>query len=228
MKKIILFIIGIISIMIPGRVFAGDNDTVIDWELDRSIFVHRMINGEYHLTNMPFLTANGNVVYCIEPGKELEKGGVMSSTYNVKDTGITKNMSRVSLIGYYGYKKFGHNDPKYYLAAQKLIWLETGAQSVKYTYDREGNNVVDISKEEMEIIGYVNSYNRTPKFDFESKYLVGDEVTLEDKNNVLKDYELYNAKTDVKIDGNSIKLKILESNSFYLKRKVDTSKTVYY
>lgn len=228
MKKIIVIIVFLVSMILPINILAYENDSIIDWELDRNIFVHRVINGEYHLNNMPFLTVNGNVVYCIEPGAELQKGGVMSSSYNYSDTNLNKELIMSPLYGYYGYKKFGHDDPMYYLATQKLIWLETGASSVKFTYDREGNNVIDTSYYESEILKMVNNYGKYPQFNFESKYLVGDEVTLEDINNVLNDYEIHTSNGNVIINGNTLNIKIEENNNFSLRRKSDNTKTVYY
>ena len=227
MRKIILFIVGIISVFIPTKLLAAP--AVIDWQLDRSVFVHRIINGEYHLNNMPYLTANGNIVYCIEPGLDLDKGGTMESTENISDTSVSKDITRASLIGYYGYQKFGHNDPKYYMAAQKLIWLEMGASSVKYTSDREGNSIIDTTWYENEILKMVNNHNRLPEFNFDNYYLVGDEVVLSDNNNVLKNYEVIKSKGNVTIDGNNIKIDVVENaNNFTLRTKSDNSKTVYY
>ena len=157
MKKVLLFMVGIISIIMPTKVFA--ETATIDWELDRSIVVHRIINGEYHVNNMPYLTANEKVVYCIEPGVDLEKGGTMQSTYDKSNTSVRRDIKRASLIGYYGYQKFGHNDPKYYMAAQRLIWLEMGATSAWFTYDREGNDLVDVSYYENEILKMVNNHD---------------------------------------------------------------------
>ncbi len=228
MKKILLFIIGIISIIMPTKVFA--ETATIDWDLDRSIVVHRIINGEYHVNNMPYLTANGKVVYCIEPGVDLEKGGTMQSTYDKSDTSVRRDIKRASLIGYYGYQKFGHNDPKYYMAAQRLIWLEMGATSAWFTYDREGNELVDVSYYENEILKMVNNHDKTPQFDSNINYLAGDEITLTDQNNILKDYEIESSSGNVKIDGNSLKINVLpnNSNNFTLKRKSDNTKTVFY
>ena len=230
MKKIFLVIISIF-LFIPVIAKAGVNDSTITWELDRSIFVHRVINGEYHLTNMPFLTVNGNVAYCIEPGPELEKDGTMSSTSNIKDTTVNKDVTRASLIGYYGYKKFGHNDPMYYVAAQKLIWLEMGASSVKFTYDREGNNEIDISKYENEILSMVNRHDVVPEFDVKDNYVVGEDVVLKDKNNILNDYNLHSSSSIIRKDSENIYIKIQdkkEMNNFNLVRKSDNTKTIYY
>lgn len=230
MKKIFLVIISIF-LFIPVIAKAGENDSIITWELDRTIFVHRIINGEYHLTNMPFLTVNGNVAYCIEPGPELEKNGTMSSTSNINDTTVNKDVTFASLIGYYGYKKFGHDDPMYYVAAQKLIWLEMGASSVKFTYDREGNNEIDISKYENEILSMVNRHDVVPEFDLKDNYVVGEDVVLKDKNNILNDYNLYSSSSIIRKDSENIYIKIQdkkEMNNFNLVRKSDNTKTIYY
>lgn len=68
MKKIIVLIIGLF-LVVPITTKAA----TIDWTLDREVFVHRIINGKYHLTNMPYLTVDNNIAYCIEPGLDLEK-----------------------------------------------------------------------------------------------------------------------------------------------------------
>lgn len=225
MKKIIVLIIGLF-LVIPITTKAA----TIDWTLDREVFVHRIINGKYHLTNMPYLTVDNNIAYCIEPGLDLEKNGTMTPTFNINDTSVKKSIKRASIIGYYGYKKFGHDDKKYYMAAQKLIWLEMGAESVKYTYDREGNNLIDISKYENDILNEVNNYDKTPIFDIKDKYMVGDTVKLKSKNMKLDGYELYSPSNTISMnkDGVTIKIQDNNKNTFKLVKKNDNTKTVFY
>ena len=155
----------------------------------------------------------------------------MSSTSNINDTTVNKDVTFASLIGYYGYKKFGHDDPMYYVAAQKLIWLEMGANSVKFTYDREGNNEIDISKYENEILSMVNRHYVVPEFDVKDNYVVGEDVVLKDKNNILNDYNLYSSSSIIRKDSENIYIKIQdkkEMNNFNLVRKSDNTKTIYY
>ena len=226
-KNILIFIITIILIM-PLTTKALSNDSYIDWTLDRSVFAHQYRNGEDHITNLAWIEANGKTAYCIEPGIMADKASYYSSSNNINDTGLSGvDTKKLSLIGYYGYGYKNHNTKEYYMATQELIWRFMGVENVWWTDQKEGGNTYNLDSYKNEIMNLVNNYEKAPLFGFHNKYIIGDTISLSDKNNVLEEYEVSNG--DVKITGNEITLDVKkEINSFTLSRKKNGKNPIYY
>lgn len=230
MKKRVLVVLLSIILFLPFMsVKAGNLDSYVDWNLDRSIFAHQYRNGSDHVTNLAMITVNGKVAYCIEPGVTADKASYYSSTTNIYDTNLGyANTKKLSLIGYYGYGYPGHEQREYYMAAQELIWREMGVSNVWWTDKKDGGNVINIDYYKNEILRLVNNYEVAPSFDFKKEYMVGDEFSISDKNNVLEDYEVAQGK-NVNISGNNLNVKVEDNdNSFTLRRKQNGKTTMYY
>lgn len=230
MKKRVLFVLLTIVLILPFiKVKAGSMDSYVDWTLDRSVFAHQYRNGSDHITNLAMMTTNGVTAYCIEPGITADKASYYSSTTNIYDTKLVNvNTKKLSLIGYYGYGYEGHNAKEYYMAAQELIWRESGVENVWWTDAKEGGNILNIDYYKNEILSLVNNYEVAPTFNFKKEYMVGDEITLSDANNVLNGYEVV-GNNDVKIENNQIKIKVKDANNnFILRRKQNGKNTKFY
>ena len=230
MKKRVLVVLLTIVLFLPFiNVKAAYMDSYIDWNLDRSVFAHQYRNGSDHITNLAMITVDGKVAYCIEPGIVADKGSYYSSTTNINDTNISwANTKKLSLIGYYGYGYPGHEAKEYYMAAQELIWREMGVENVWWTDAKEGGNNLNIDYYKNEILRLVNNYEITPEFDFKSEYIVGDEFSINDKNNVLDGYELIN-NDSINISGNTLRVKVKDNNNdFILRRKQNGKTTMFY
>lgn len=231
MKKKIFTIMMLIILCLPMiNIKAGNQDSYVDWNLDRTIFSHKTINGEHEVYNLAMMTVDGKIAYCIEPGVMADKASYYSSTTNINETNLKNvDVKRLSLIGYYGYGYPGHDNKEYYMAAQELIWRHMGAKEVYWSWDKYGNDIINIDYYKNEILSLVDSYEVTPNFKFRSKYIVGDEVTLEDKNNVLSGYEVNTINKNVSINGNSINFKVVDGdNSFTLSRIQNGKSTMFY
>lgn len=229
MKKRILVVLLTFVLLLPFiNVKAASMDSYIDWSLDRSIFAHQYRNGSDHITNLAMITANGKIAYCIEPGITADKGGMYNSTYDINETNLKNvDIKKLSLIGYYGYGYDGHNSKEYYMATQELIWRLMGVENVWWTDSKFGGNIINIEAYKNEILSLVNSYEISPKFNFRDKYIVGDEIILEDLNHVLDGYE--ENSDSVSINGNTIKIKVKETNNnFTLKRKKNGNNAIFY
>ena len=192
MKKKIFLIVALIVALIPLNSFkAGELDSYIDWNLDRTIFAHQYRNDSDHITNLAMITANGKIAYCVEPGITASKGSYYSSTYDINDTKIAgSNIKKLSLIGYYGYGYGNHNTKEYYMAAQELIWREQGVQNVWWTDAKYGGNIINIDAYKNEILSLVNKYEVAPEFNFKKTYVIGDQVIIDDSNKILNEYEV--------------------------------------
>ncbi len=229
-KYIILLKVLVVMLIIPViKVKADFMDSYIDWNLDRTVFAHQYRDGSDHITNLAMITANGKIAYCIEPGVVADKGGTYNSTYDINDTNLKgKDVKRLSLIGYYGYGYKNHNSKEYYMATQELVWRLMGVENVWWTDSKYGGNILNIESYKNEILNLVDSYEISPKFNFKNKYIVGDEITLDDLNKVLDEYEVL-GNNDVKINGKSIVMKIKDdNNNFSLRRKNNGKKPIFY
>lgn len=228
MKKIIYVLTLLILVIIPINTSAKEMDSYVDWNLDRSVFAHQYRNGSDHITNLAMLKANDKTAYCIEPGITADKSSWYNSTTNINETNIKPtNLKRLSLIGYYGYGYNNHNTKEYYMATQELIWRLMGVENVWWTDSKYGGNIIDIERYKNDILSLVNKYEIVPEFNFKDKYIVGDNVVLEDKNNVLEGYQT--DSSNVKISGNKISLKITGiNNAFTLHRKKNNKSPIFY
>lgn len=228
MKKIIYVLTLLILVIVPIKSSAKEMDSYIDWNLDRSVFAHQYRNGTDHITNLAMLKANDKTAYCIEPGITADKGSWYNSTTNINETNIKPtNLKRLSLIGYYGYGYNNHNTKEYYMATQELIWRLMGVENVWWTDSKYGGNIIDIERYKNDILSLVNKYEVVPEFNFKDKYIVGDDVVLEDKNGVLEGYQT--DSSNVKISGNKISIKITGiNNTFTLYRKKNNKSPIFY
>lgn len=217
MKKI-LFILLFTILLLPIKVLGAYQDTYIDWIDNTNVYAHQIVGDKETITHADLVTANGDIAYCIQPGIKIEKGTIYNSTNNVLDTPVPNiNTKLVSLIGYYGYEYEGHQNKLYYMATQELIWKLVGLDNVWFTDGKYGNIYnLDLYKEE--IMNMVKNYEVTPSFNFKDKYMVGDEVILNDNNNVLSGYEVI-GNNNITINGNNIVINVTDDNNFTLRRK---------
>lgn len=226
MKKILLLIV--VTLFLPLKVYAANMDSYIDWTLDRSVFAHQYRGGEDHITNLAWITANGEVAYCIEPGVLGDKASYYSSTTNINETNLKGvDTNKLSLIGYYGYGYGNHVSREYYMATQELIWRFMGVDNVWWTDQKSGGNTFNIENEKNEIMRLVNSYEVAPSFNIKNEYIVSDNISLADANNILNEYELDSG--NVNLSGNSINISIKNGdNKFTLRRKENGQSPMYF
>lgn len=226
MIKKIAYLLITILFLIPIGVKAGNMDSFTSYVVDDSIYVHRIIKGEYKKVKAVYHSIEGKTAYCVEPGVKVENNTYYNSTTDNNLVGISTDLrNKISLIGYYGYDYKNHNTKEYYLAAQELIWRLTGSDDV-WWIDSKTNETLNLESYKNEIMNLVNSYEVSPSFEFKDDYIIGDKITLEDKNNVLSDYEVDSG--DVTILDNNIIVNVLEDNKFSLKRKNDINGITFY
>ena len=91
----------------------------------------------------------------------------------------------MELIAYYGYEYPGHNNLKYYMATQELIWLFS-EDTVVWKQNRDfSSETLNVEGEKNEIMTLVNNHDKLPSF-INSSYTseFGKELTLVDYNNL--------------------------------------------
>ena len=59
MKKRVLVVLLTVVLLLPFiKVHAGYMDSYIDWNLDRTVFAHKIQNGEEHINNLAMITGS--------------------------------------------------------------------------------------------------------------------------------------------------------------------------
>ena len=221
----ILGIILLIFILIHvNEVNAGSKDSTLLKNRKEGVYAVTNLNGEKRLFYLNMYTMNGIPAYCIELGVDIDTDIYDSST-DYSSSGLSYSKAEyVQAISYFGYKYKGHEDYRYYMASQELIWEYLNNVQVEWTSEENFDGKrIDIDSYKNDIVNLINSYNNSISFDFDSKNIVPDkEYIVEDKNGVLSNYYVKNVYgLEVYIDGNnlmySLKNKNMDNVSFRLK-----------
>ena len=234
MKKIIIVFFLLLNVLIVEKVNAQTYNLILDRQ--EGIYYSRS-GGDlpYYASQFIIYRLGNEIAYCIEPSKNI-------TTYNYVDSGGYINLPysdevkrKIQLIGYFGREYPGHNNVRYSMAAQSLIWNITSNQEITFwTGPNETGSIIDVTKEKDEIINLVNNYQylNIPR-NIDSKY---NEV-FEFTDNLLKEYEISNYgsfnEENSKIILKNNKLRISSKNigeSFIeLKRKTyDEKETLFF
>lgn len=240
MRKIITFII-ILLAFLPFTnidVKAASNDSTITYQrIDGVYFYQRDSKGNVSANHVTKFFMNNEIVYCIEPLTAINDKIYDSTT----DWAITKltdeQIDKIEKIGYFGYEYQSHNTDRYWLAAQELIWETVRPDvEVKYTTQNNGQgSEIDLTKEKNEILDLVNNYNILPSFaDSRVEGNMGSEITLNDTNNVLSEFDLtYTGKHTIDKNGSTLTIKfanneITDETLTFSKKNYDNKTTLIY
>lgn len=203
----VLLCISIISIFeIKGvKADIGDHVNVTKYELD-NVWAYHYRNGEMvTYVNLPFRYANDKLVYCIQPDTRITTSDYI--IYDFSRAGYTEESKRqMELISYYGYRYDNHNDLKYYIATQDLIWKLYMHDYIKWTIGGEYGEEIDISKEKNEILDLINKHNVLPEFNNSiNEGYVNERMEFIDSNNVLNNYDMeYSSDLEVIREDNKL------------------------
>ena len=217
MKKVMYLLIPIIllvGIFLFVENVKATNVVPLHYSQQPDIFFTRRGGGyDYVSMAFPYYEINGDVVYCIETGVQvtdwdymlIEDGYTDENGFNLPyDKDI---MSKIQLIGHYGYTYPGHNHYNFRIATQSLIWEIQGNTIVELWTERYGyGDLLNVDKEKAEIMALVNSHYDKPSFNGSSKtaYL-NQEIVLEDTSGVLNRFEVYDdGGNEVKIVDNKL------------------------
>ena len=154
------------------------------------------------------IPGTGTPLYCTEPYvKATDKedyniyvGDMTDMVTNSQHTANTftkEQYERAKLIAYYGYKYPGHEDDKYYVAAQLLIWETVDPDIVIYTTHKyndllNGTNLRrdELNAEKNEILALVEAHGKKPEFDIKRDLILGDPTTIVDMAGVVSKYHV--------------------------------------
>ncbi len=146
------------------------------------------------------------IAYCIEPSKQ-----ITTWNYTVNDGFIDLSIpnelkEKLELIGYYGREYPNHDNVRYSMATQALIWELTGNQEVTFWTERyEKGTLIDVTKEKEEIMALVNKHYVLPNIPDNIEAYLKKEIIIQDDNQVLNDYEIVdNANQKLWIENNAL------------------------
>lgn len=138
-------------------------------------------------------------VYCLQPYVSIDNDPpyytVIRDDYqNV--LGLTQEQwDRITLLAYYGYEYnengYDHSAVKWEPITQVMIWRTTNPESdIFFTDTLNGNKIVRFKEEMAELNALVANHYKTPKFNDNVTIPIGQTITLNDLNYVLKDYKI--------------------------------------
>lgn len=215
MKRKIIFIMTITitfivsTLFLKNKVYAGIRDSKLVRNKVEGIYAVAPLSDKTHLYNLEIYKINGKTSYCIEIGKKITTE-IYNSTENLKEQEALTNLSKEQLeyikaIAYFGYEYPNHDDNKYYMAAQELIWEYLNNIDITWT------NQLDINGPKINIDNYKNEINSLVKR-YITPLSIPKLVTYKlDSSNVINDPN--NSITFYKATSkNNQQLKILDNN----------------
>lgn len=181
--------------------------TLVEGPIDDVYYTRRGGGKPYMSAQYHTYTMDGKTVYCIEPGIDItvhDYNGQIGWTNSPYSDEINQ---KIQLYGYYGYDYPGHNTLRYRMAAQALIWEETGGQIIEFWTERYGyGNFINIDYEKNEIKKLVSTHYNQPKFTETTKTgIINETITFTDTTGYLSDYVVHQSNgANVSINGNNL------------------------
>ena len=226
MKKILLFI-SILTCFFITNVKA----TSLTKE-ETNYYFTRYFSDSRYSEKLNIYRIDGDVVYCVEPGVSPGDEDYYPTTMiylNVPDN-IKQN---ITYYGLFGYDYPGHQNIKYYAAAQSLMWEDILGLVSPTTISTEPFNQgtqIDITNERNEILNLISNYKKLPSFvNATYTYLAGEENRINDNNKVLS---YYTFDDSVSVEGNTVKFKFDDVSrhtiNFRNKKYYKDDYTLYY
>ncbi len=227
MKKIIKLLLILMIILNIKDVFAQDQYELIR-EDHKEIYYSRYgkVYASYPFT---IFRLNDTYAYCIEPGKHITTTDYVEGDL---DSGYNQEIKeKLELIGYYGREYPGHDNIRYSMAAQALVWELTGSTKVTFwTKKNEEGEEIDVTNERNEIMKLVNNHKVLPNFKSTYNASLKQEIVIEDSNNVLDNYEVVSIHKTY-IEGNKLHIipgKTGIDNIILKKKNYSNNKTVIF
>lgn len=230
LKFIILFFM---MVVIGGRVYlvnAGIHDSTLEKNQVDDIYAVVNLDGKVRFFYLNMYRMNGRVSYCIDLGVDITSG-IYHSTNDFLISNLSiDQIEYIRSISAFGYQYLNHDDYRYYMAAQEIIWEYLSGIDIYWTnvLDANGERInVDLYKNE--ILEMRGNYYKEVMFSFGDgyEYTNGDKIVLEDLAGVLADYEIVDSgNSKAYIDGN--KLIIDVSNDYLGEEEIIIRKKKYY
>ena len=151
------------------------------------------------------------VAYCLEPFADLIDNYEYKQSYQEYSKLLNLKLDdyeRITLLVYYGYGYYGHEELKWHTITQLLIWKTVDKNADFYWVDKpNGKRINPYQQEIAEIESLINNHYKTPNFTKQEVYSIDKEYSLVDNNGVLSNFNVKNTTIQSNIDGSTLKIK---------------------
>ena len=188
MKKIIMIFFLLIYVFLIEKVNAQTYK--LTYEAQPNIYFSRGGGDKpYKSGQYPIYKFNGQIAYCIEPGKNITTLNYVATDGYINLPYSDEVKEKIELIGYYGREYPGHDNVRYSMAAQALIWELTGTGPVKfYTKINAQGEEIDIANERNEIERLISEHHNIPNLPKDVNGYYNELIQFNDVK--LNDYEI--------------------------------------
>lgn len=236
-KKCLVLLGVFVIFYCSSYVNAGMNDSVIEKKRIDSVYAVATIDNKERIFYLNIYELNGRVAYCIDLGVDITTSIYHSTNDFLVSYLSNEQIEYIRSISYFGFGYEGHDDYKYYMAAQELIWEYLSDTEVEWSCElgMDGPRInIDFYKDK--ILELRNLYNKELNFEWfdEQTFAINDKIVLTDNNNILFDYEVVSSKySDVSIDGDKLIIKVgnvIDEEQIELRKKkyYDYDSSLYY
>lgn len=153
-------------------------------------------------------------VYCLQPYTDIDNNlpyyDVIREDYERVLGFSEEQWERISLLAYYGYQYdqngYNHNDQKWYVITQVMIWRTTNPESqIFFTDTLNGNRISKFDSEIAELESLVANHYKRPQLQSGLVVPIGSTIEVNDSNNVLSNYKVtFTDKVSASINGNTL------------------------
>lgn len=195
-KILIGLVMGVMILNVSNYVNAGINDTVIDKNRMEGVYAITNIGGVDRIFYLNMYRMNGRVSYCIDVGVDITTN-IYNSTSDFGISYLTKEqIEYIRSISYFGYGYPGHDDYKFYMAAQEIIWEYLSGVEVSWSNEMSANgSKIDINSYKDEIIRMRHDYIKGIDIRLDKgEYYIGDEINIIPSSGNINDYVVSNSK----------------------------------
>ena len=172
-------------------------------------FVRRtgIVGGADKITYFSLMEIDGTLVYCIEPHVYAATGQNYEIDWGILDEYTKQRLFNITNVGY---GRYGHNDDRWFVATQLVIWRALGYNQY-YAQTMDGA-YWDLSAEMSEIEQMANSFGNTASFSGQTLTLdLNEPCTVKDSRGILSQFHVQSVKgVDVVQEGNEMTVTIVD------------------
>lgn len=194
--------------------------------------LHSDGSGKYKKLSKITRNSDGHFVYCVQPWVDLTESDEydINLSNQAEILGVSSDTwKRISQIAYYGYGYGNHTDERWYGITQLMIWQtvdSTGSFYFTKTLNGVEDNTYDWMKNEIENL--ISNHYITPNFNVDNVTIhIGEEISLQDYNDVLNNFELVqnNNNATISISENKLNITGIQNGSISitLKKNYDSN-----
>ena len=146
-KGVLFMLMGVFVFYCSSFVSAGEYDSVIEKNRVDNVYAITNIKGSDRIFYLNMYEMNGRVSYCIDLGMD-----ITTDIYHSTESFLSSDLSNDQVdyirgISYFGYGYYNHDDKRYYMAAQELIWEYLSGVEVEWSNEmRVDGNRIDIEE----------------------------------------------------------------------------------